>query len=183
MSTIRKRISANSNSRSEKALFDTAACLNDEWDIWMNPRLKFEDRKNSQSIDHEVDCILYHKKYGMLLIECKDGQISTEEAQGTENGFIWKQGGRIMDRSPIQQIEQSIHPLHDHFSEMFPKEGGLTYYKVRVQWAVCFADMENMGKIGSNAIQPKRIILKQDLKSYNRPRKNRTEESPSRTKF
>ena len=41
MSTIRKRISANSNSRSEKALFDTAACLNDEWDIWMNPRLKF----------------------------------------------------------------------------------------------------------------------------------------------
>ena len=167
MSTIRKRISANSNSRSEKALFDTAVCLNDEWDIWMNPRLKFEDRKNSQSIDHEVDCILYHKKYGMLLIECKDGQISTEEAQGTENGFIWKQGGRIMDRSPIQQIEQSIHPLHDHFSEMFPKERGLTYYKVRVQWAVCFADMENMGKIGSNAIQPKRIILKQDLKSYN----------------
>ena len=27
MSTIRKRISANSNSRSEKALFDTAVCL------------------------------------------------------------------------------------------------------------------------------------------------------------
>ncbi len=167
MSTIRKRISSNPKSRSEKALFDTAICLNDEWDVWMNPQLKFYDKKNSQSIDHEVDCILYHRDHGMLLIECKDNQISTEEAQGTENGFIWKQGHRIMDRSPIQQIEQSIHPLHDHFSEMFPKEGGNSYYKVRVQWAVCFADMENMGKIGSNAIQPKRIILKQDLKSYN----------------
>ena len=167
MSTIRKRISSNPKSRSEKALFDTAICLNDKWDVWMNPQLKFYDKKNSQSIDHEVDCILYHRDYGMLLIECKDNQISTEEAQGTENGFIWKQGHRIMDRSPIQQIEQSIHPLHDHFSDMFPKEGGSSYYKVRVQWAVCFADMENMGKIGANAIQPKRIILKQDLKSYN----------------
>ena len=167
MSNIRKRISSNSTSRSEKALFDIAACLNGGWDVWMNPLLKFEDKKNHQSINHEVDCILYHRDYGMLLIECKDGQISTEEAQGTEKGFVWKQGHDIMDRSPIQQIEQSIHPLHDHFSDMFPKEGGNSYFKVRVQWAVCFADIENMGKIGNNAIQPKRIILKQDLKSYN----------------
>ena len=167
MSNIRKRISSSSTSRSEKALFDIAACLNGGWDVWMNPLLKFEDKKNHQSINHEVDCILYHRDYGMLLIECKDGQISTEEAQGTEKGFVWKQGHDIMDRSPIQQIEQSIHPLHDHFSDMFPKEGGNSYFKVRVQWAVCFADMENMGKIGNNAIQPKRIILKQDLKSYN----------------
>lgn len=167
MSTIRKRISSNSSSRSEKALFDTAACLNDGWDVWMNPLLKFEVKQKGVSVDHEVDCILYHRDHGMLLIECKDGQISTEEAQGTENGFVWKQAGRIMDRSPIEQIKQSIHPLHDYFSEMFPKEGGKSYFKVRVQWAVCFADMENMGKIGGNAIQPKRIILKQDLKSYN----------------
>ena len=167
MSNIRKRISSNSTSRSEKALFDTAVCLNDGWDIWMNPLLKFEVKQKGVSVDHEVDCILYHRDHGMLLIECKDGQISTEEAQGTENGFVWKQAGRIMDRSPIEQIKQSIHPLHDYFSEMFPKEGGKSYFKVRVQWAVCFADMENMGKIGGNAIQPKRIILKQDLKSYN----------------
>lgn len=167
MSNIRKRISSNSSSRSEKALFDTAVCLNDDWNVWMNPLLKFEVKQNGVSMDHEVDCILYHRDYGMLLIECKDGQISTEEAQGTENGFVWKQAGRIMDRSPIEQIKQSIHPLHDYFSEMFPKEGGKSYFKVRVQWAVCFADMENMGKIGNNAIQPKRIILKQDLKSYN----------------
>ena len=167
MSNIRKRISSNSTSRSEKALFDTAVCLNDGWDIWMNPLLKFEVKQKGVSVDHEVDCILYHRDHGMLLIECKDGQISTEEAQGTENGFVWKQAGRIMDRSPIEQIKQSIHPLHDYFSEMFPKEGGKSYFKVRVQWAVCFADMENMGKIGNNAIQPKRIILKQDLKSYN----------------
>jgi hypothetical protein len=167
MSIIRKRLSQDSTSRSEKALFDTAVCLNDGWDIWMNAKLNFEVRRNGFSVDHEVDCILYHKKYGMLLIECKDGQISTEEAPGTEEGFIWKQNGRIMARSPIQQIQQSIHPLHDHFSEMFPKAVGNSYYKVRVQWAVCFPDMDSMEKIGGNAIQPKRIIFKSDLKSYN----------------
>ena len=167
MAIIRKRLSSDSSSRSEKALFDIAVCLNEGWDVWMNPHLKFAVKKSGISTDHEVDCILYHKKYGMLLIECKDGHISTEEALGTEEGFVWKQSGRIMERSPIKQVQDCIHPLHDYFSEMFPKIGRNTYYKVRVQWAVCFPDMDGMERIGSNAIQPKRIIFKPDLKSYN----------------
>ena len=133
MSTIRKRISSNSTSRSEQTLFDTAVCLNDAWDVWMNVQLNFAVKKSGTSIDHEVDCILYHRKYGMLLIECKDGHISTEEAQGTEKGVIWKQGNRIMERSPIEQIKASTHPLHDYFSEMFPKAGH-QYNRIRVQW-------------------------------------------------
>ena len=167
MATIRKRLSSDSSSRSEKALFDIAVCLNDDWDVWMNPHLKFAVKKSGISTDHEVDCVLYHKKYGMLLIECKDGCISTEESLGSEEGFVWKQNGRVMTRSPIKQVQDCIHPLHDYFSEMFPKIVRNTYYKVRVQWAVCFPDMDSMGKIGSNAIQPKRIIFKSDLKSYN----------------
>ena len=166
MSTIRKRISSNSTSRSEQTLFDTAICLNDAWDVWMNVQLNFAVKKSGTSIDHEVDCILYHRKYGMLLIECKDGHISTEEAQGTEKGVIWKQGNRIMERSPIEQIKASTHPLHDYFSEMFPKAGH-QYNRIRVQWAVCFPDMDSTGRIGNNALQPRHAILKSDLKSYN----------------
>lgn len=167
MSTIRKRLSTESTSRSEMAIFDMASCLDEKWNVWMNVRLNFAVRGRGNDVDREVDCILYHKKYGMLLIECKDGQISTEESQGSENGFMWKQGNRVMERSPVQQVQSLIYPLHDHFSGMFPKDEGAGYHRVRVQWAVCFADMDSVGKIGSNAMQPKRAILKSDLKSYN----------------
>lgn len=167
MSTIRKRLSTESTSRSEMAIFDMASCLDEKWNVWMNVHLNFAVRGRGNDVDREVDCILYHKKYGMLLIECKDGQISTEESQGSENGFVWKQGNRVMERSPVQQVQSLIYPLHDHFSGMFPKDEGAGYHRVRVQWAVCFADMDSVGKIGSNAMQPKRAILKSDLKSYN----------------
>lgn len=167
MAIIRKQLSTESTSRSEKTLFDIAACLNDEWNVWMNARLNFAVKRNGNDVDREVDCILYHKKYGMLLIECKDGHLSTEESQGTVDGFVWKQGNRIMERSPVQQVQSVIYPLHDHFSEMFPKEQGSGYNRVRVQWAVCIPEMESMEKIGSNAMQPKRAIFKADLKNYN----------------
>lgn len=167
MSTIRKRLSTESTSRSEMAIFDMASCLDEKWNVWMNVHLNFAVRGRGNDVDREVDCILYHKKYGMLLIECKDGQISTEESQGSENGFMWKQGNRVMERSPVQQVQSLIYPLHDHFSGMFPKDEGAGYHRVRVQWAVCFADMDSVEKIGSNAMQPKRAILKSDLKSYN----------------
>lgn len=167
MSTIRKRLSTESTSRSEMAIFDMASCLDEKWNVWMNVHLNFAVRGRGNDVDREVDCILYHKKYGMLLIECKDGQISTEESLGSENGFMWKQGNRVMERSPVQQVQSLIYPLHDHFSGMFPKDEGAGYHRVRVQWAVCFADMDSVGKIGSNAMQPKRAILKSDLKSYN----------------
>lgn len=167
MSAIRKRLSTESTSRSEMAIFDMASCLDEKWNVWMNVHLNFAVRGRGNDVDREVDCILYHKKYGMLLIECKDGQISTEESQGSENGFVWKQGNRVMERSPVQQVQSLIYPLHDHFSGMFPKDEGAGYHRVRVQWAVCFADMDSVGKIGSNAMQPKRAILKSDLKSYN----------------
>lgn len=167
MSIIRKQLSVESTSRSEKALYDVAVCLNDEWNVWMNVRLNFAVRRNGNDVDREVDCILYHKKHGMLLIECKDGRISTAEAPDAVDGFVWMQGNRVMERSPVQQVQSVIYPLHDHFSEMFPREDGSGYNRVRVQWAVCFSDMDSMEKIGSNAMQPKRAIFKSDLKSYN----------------
>lgn len=105
MSTIRKRLSTESTSRSEMAIFDMASCLDEKWNVWMNVHLNFAVRGRGNDVDREVDCILYHKKYGMLLIECKDGQISTEESQGSENGFMWKQGNRVMERSPVQQVQ------------------------------------------------------------------------------
>lgn len=36
MSTIRKRLSTESTSRSEMAIFDMASCLDEKWNVWMN---------------------------------------------------------------------------------------------------------------------------------------------------
>jgi len=165
MSIIRKRVSAESTSRSETTLFETAVCLNDDWNVWMNVRLNFVVRGRGE-MNREVDCILYHKKYGVLLVECKDGQIATKECLDATDGFVWTQNGTEMSRSPVEQVQSLIAPLHDHFKNLIPREGE-NRNRVRVQWAVCFPDMEGMEHIGSNAMQPKRGIFKSDLKSFN----------------
>lgn len=167
MSTIHKRLSFFSTSRTEKKLFDVACCLNDDWHVWMNVKLNFSVAKGDlrgSEMDREVDCILFHRKYGLLLIEAKDGQISTKEDALAPNGFVWLQNRRE-ERSPVEQVQSLTHPLHDHFSTMFPKDVGNGYSHVRVQWGVAFGDMENTSSVGSNALPPRRAILKRDLKS------------------
>ena len=173
MPQIHKYLSKDSISRSEKKLFDILLSLNNDWHIWMNANLRFALR-NGASMEREVDCILYHRELGMLLVECKDGQISTEESLESEKGFIWKQNQREMERSPVDQVLNLVHPLHQHFCEMFPRQiqkdnshQQFSYDSVRVQWALFFGDMENLKKIGSNAVQSKRVILKSDLKFPN----------------
>ena len=83
MPQIHKYLSKDSISRSEKKLFDILLSLNNDWHIWMNANLRFALR-NGASMEREVDCILYHRELGMLLVECKDGQISTEESLESE---------------------------------------------------------------------------------------------------
>jgi len=163
MATVRKYLSNNSTSRSEKYFFDMAQCLDEEWNVWMNVRLRFRTRDQGE-MDREVDAILYHKRHGMLLVECKDGRISTAECREADDGYIWKQNGHELNRSPVDQVQSLIYPLHDYFSDIFPRnEAEHRLNRVRVQWAVCFGDMDDLSKIGSNALSPEHVIFKADL--------------------
>ncbi|MCF0224421.1 MAG: NERD domain-containing protein, partial [Fibrobacter sp.] len=145
---------------------DVAQLLGDDWNVWMNVRLRFRRNDFQGDMDREVDAILYHRKFGMLLVECKDGRISTAESLDSLEGFVWKQNHRELSRSPVEQVQSLIHPLHDYFSEMIPRnEAEHKLNRVRVQWAVCFCDMDDLEKIGNNALTSNHVIFKADLES------------------
>lgn len=158
---IRINIKPDSKSTAEWAIFRIAQTLGPAWDVWMNRHLVFTSRTGG-AINHEVDCILYHRDYGMLIVECKGARIWTkynEETRETE----WYSGKNRLNRSPGEQVSALIAPLHEYMKEILEpaREGRMR--KVRVQWAVCFSDMDSMEGIPSSEIPRKRALLRPDV--------------------
>ena len=158
---IRINIKPDSKSTAEWAIFRIAQTLGSAWDVWMNRHLVFTSRTGG-AINHEVDCILYHRDYGMLIVECKGARIWTkynEETRETE----WYSGKNRLNRSPGEQVSALIAPLHEYMKEILEpaREGRMR--KVRVQWAVCFSDMDSMEGIPSSEIPRKRALLRPDV--------------------
>lgn len=158
--TIRVGLNTECKSRAERELFRMASLLSDDWFVWMNRNLNFETFFGFTC--REVDCVIYHKHYGMLLIECKSGKVSTrynEELKRTE----WFQAEHLLDKSPVEQVRSLISPFHDYMKYLlkapFPKE----FYRVRVQWALCFSDMDTMEGIPRAECSRKRVFLRPDL--------------------
>lgn len=159
MAHIQLPPSGETKSRSEEAIYQIASALSDDWYVWMNRELDFMVK--GCSMQREVDCILYHKKFGMLVIECKDGKIASRY-DSTMGGQIWTQNGHKMDRSPAEQARTLTPPLHDFFGVQFLSVKD-TRARVRVQWAACFADMESAERLPTNELPAERLLLKSDL--------------------
>lgn len=165
---IRITINPESKSTAEWAIFRIAQTLGPAWDVWMNRHLVF-DSHSSGAMNREVDCILYHREHGMLIVECKSGKIWTkynEETKSTD----WYQNDHIMAASkvPSVQVGSLIAPLHEYMKEILEPAGEGKMRKVRVQWAVCFSDMDNMEGIPSAEIPRKRALLRPDVISAKR---------------
>lgn len=158
---IRITINPDSKSTAEWAIFRMAETLGPAWDVWMNRHLVFTSR-TSGAMNREVDCILYHRDHGMLIVECKGGRIWTkynEETKVTE----WFSGNNPLVPPPSEQVGSLISPLHEYMKEILEpaREGKMR--KVRVQWAVCFSDMDSMEGIPGAEIPRKRALLRPDL--------------------
>ena len=158
---IRITINPNSDSSAEWAIFHMAETLGPAWDVWMNRHLVFNSRA-SGAMNREVDCILYHREYGMLIVECKGGKIWTrynERSKATE----WFSGNNPLVPSPSEQVGSLISPLHEYMKEILEpaREGKMR--KVRVQWAVCFSDMDSMEGSPGSEIPRKRALLRPDV--------------------
>lgn len=165
---IRITINPESKSTAEWAIFRIAQTLGPAWDVWMNRHLVF-DSHSGGAMNREVDCILYHREHGMLIVECKGGKIWTkynEETKSTD----WYQNDHIMAASkvPSVQVGSLIAPLHEYMKEILEPAGEGKMRKVRVQWAVCFSDMDNMEGIPSAEIPRKRALLRPDVISAKR---------------
>ena len=160
--TIRANVKPNNPSRAEIEIARIASLLSDDWLVWMNRHLNF-DLPGTGVMDREVDCVLYHRKHGLLIIECKSGKIAT--SRDSRNGnVVWLQSGKPMDKRPREQVEGLIAPLHEYMKHLLrcPEEGK-DFYRVRVQWAVCFSDMDNLFEIPLAEIPRKRALLRPDL--------------------
>ena len=140
---IQIAINPESKSRAEHDLFRMACKLDDNWYVWMNRKLGFETDDDG-SVNREVDCILYHREHGMLVIECKSGRISAEYNE-KKKANIWKRDGDVITgRDPVDQVSSLISPLHDYLKLVVKRPDSQRPYPLRVQWAVCFSDMDSM---------------------------------------
>lgn len=165
---IRITINPESKSTAEWAIFRIAQTLGPAWDVWMNRHLVF-DSHSGGAMNREVDCILYHREHGMLIVECKSGKIWTKY-NGETKSTDWYQNDHIMAASkvPSVQVGSLIAPLHEYMKEILEPAGEGKMRKVRVQWAVCFSDMDNMEGIPSAEIPRKRALLRPDVISAKR---------------
>lgn len=164
---IRIAINPESKSRAEHELYRMACKLDDNWYVWMNRRLGFE-LPGTGSMNREVDCILYHREHGMLVIECKSGKIQAERDEESKS-CVWTQSGKVIEgKSPVEQVCSLISPLHDYLKEIVKRPESQRPYKLRVQWAVCFSDMDSMEGLPSIELPRKRTLLRTDLLSDRR---------------
>ena len=160
--SIRANVDPNNPSRAEIELARIAASLSDDWQVWMNRRLQF-DLPESGSMLREVDCIFYHRVHGMLVVECKSGTISTRpQADGP---VVWLQSGKVMDdgKNPVEQVVTLISPLHEYMKLLLRVPDNREFYRVRVQWAVCFSDMDSMRGLPLAELPQRRTLLGPDL--------------------
>lgn len=160
---IRIALNPKTKSNAERAIYRMAEALPDGWDVWMNRKLDFVSRADGH-INREADCILYHRQHGMLIVECKSGKISTSYNEKRKR-VEWFQNGILMEdeKVPNIQVGTLIAPVHEYLKEMFPENEKGVAYRVRVQWAVCFSDMDTMEGIPRSEIQRKRALLRPDL--------------------
>ncbi len=161
--TIRIALNPKTDSRAERVIYRMAEALPGEWDVWMNRKLDFTSETTGHQ-NSEVDCILYHRKHGLLIVECKSGKINTRYNEERKR-VDWFQNGILMDddKVPNVQVGALIAPIHEYLKEMLPKSEEGNAYRVRVQWAVCFSDMDTMEGIPRSEIQRRRALLRPDL--------------------
>lgn len=162
MANVRKFPDTTVNSRSEKRFFELASQLSDDWYLWMNVPLNFQIDSAQGEFNREIDGVLYNPEWGILLVECKDGTITAERSNANLDEFTWKQSGKILSRSPADQIKTVFYTLHEHFVKMFSKENEPC--RIRIQWATFFPEMENAEKI-SGLIPHSHLFLKGDATS------------------
>ena len=166
MMSIRIALNPNTKSKAERDIYRMAEALGSDWDVWMNRKLDFTS-KASGHLNSEADCILYHRKHGLLVVECKSGTIRTEYNE-EKKVVEWFQNDRLMDKAPNAQAGAIISPLFEYFKEMFPANEKGEAYRIRVQWAVCFSDMDTMEGIPRAEIQRRRALLRPDLLNVER---------------
>lgn len=154
MARIHIDVNRQTKSQSELKIAEILTAFSDDWDVWLNRRLN--NMPESISANREVDCILYHRTEGMIILECKDGKIYGHLDE-EKKCYQWWQGSHII-RSPAEQASSLTPQLHDFFKTTIKNESGAPL-PIRIQWAVFLGSMNSMEGIPAIELPQERTIL------------------------
>ena len=145
-------------SRAEEILYDACVSLSDSWSCYYSCTLSsFEDSKGLQS--NEIDFVLYHKNWGVFVIEVKGGQIKYDASEG--RFFSISRHGRIF---PIKNPFQQSLVWKSRFLRFLKKKG----IKVPATHLVCFPTVLESDIEQTAEVEPKLVIGKSRLEGLDR---------------
>lgn len=150
-------------SRAEEAFYE--ACRNslgDAWTVYYSRTLSTVDR-NSGMKDNEIDFVLYHRRYGVLVIEVKGGRIR----HNADNGKFYsinRYGENFEIKDPFQQALV--------WKSRFWRVLRNRNIKVPVSHAVAFPSVHENEIVESAAIVPAIVIGRQKMGSLASALKN-----------
>lgn len=150
-------------SRAEEAFYE--ACrkhLGDAWVVYYSRTLSTIDRDSGMK-DNEIDFVLYHRKYGVVVIEVKGGRIR-HSARSGKFYSINRYGESFEIKDPFQQALV--------WKSRFWRELRNRHIKLPVSHAVAFPSVHEDEIEGSAAITPEIVIGRKKMASLASAMKN-----------
>ena len=141
-------------SHAEKIFYEACQSqLSEEWFVHYSVVLSKNESGNGIR-DNEMDFILYHPKYGMIVVEVKGGKISYDANKRkfySKNRF----GKTFVIKNPFQQAQSFKGRLISALS----RDG----IRVPVSYAVAFPDIDESGLGQASFQSPETVIQRQHL--------------------
>ena len=137
---------------SERALVEALRReLDDEWTLV--PRVVVAARGK----DGEIDLVAVSRTRGAIVFEVKGGQITMVDGRFLQNG-------RVLDKSPLDQVVAAKHGLVARMRAM-----GVSLEGFYLQHALCFPDMEGVAENAFGVACPSRAIFTARALQWPRP--------------
>lgn len=108
----------------EYMVYQSLKSLPESYFVFYSKRLVGEA---SNRREHEIDFIIWNQKDVLICLEVKGGLLAYNGKEDT-----WHQNGRLMEKSPVRQVQQATYQLNNKLS--LEKSG------VNFGWALCFPE-------------------------------------------
>jgi Nuclease-related domain/AAA domain len=134
--------------QSERRVFEALKRLSDDWVVVHGLRFITPARGRRPPRNGEVDFVLIHPRYGLIVLEAKGGRYEVEHG----DWYTFPGGHRErMSSSPFAQATQNRYDLADHIYQQTGVRG------LRMGHAVIFTDGAPRGNLGPAA--PSAIVM------------------------